>query len=256
MESKINQLLKQWPKSTVATAAWLERKGLYRQLVRGYVSSGWLQPMERGAYLRSGDSVDWLGGVYALQRQLNLGIYVGADTALSLKGLGHYLPLGGKSAVLLFSEKRATLPGWFRTHDWGVKLQYHFPKLFEKSNPSGFTEVKHEAFSVLVSAPERAILEVMHLATSNSAIEHAVELMDGLSTLRPQVIQALLESCRSAKVKRLFLWAAEAVRHDWFARLAPGRIDLGKGKRQLYHGGCFDTKYGITVPKREEASNV
>lgn len=256
MESKINQLLKQWPKGTVATAAWLEEHGLYRQLARRYLSSGWLQPLGRGAYLRAGDSVDWLGGLYALQRQLGLNIYAGAGTALLLKGMGHYLPLGDKSEVLLFSEHRMTLPGWFKKHAWGVPLQHHCPKLFEQSDPSGFTEVKREGFSVRVSAPERAILEVLHLATNNAAIEHAVELMDGLNTLRPQVLQELLQACRSVKVKRLFLWAAEAAGHDWFARLALDRVDLGKGKRQLYHGGCFDPKYKITVPKPEGSSRV
>ena len=256
MESKINQLLQQWPKGTVATASWLTAHGVYRQLVRRYLSSGWLQSLGRGAYLRAGDSADWLGGLYALQRQLGMSIYAGASTALALKGQGHYLPLGGKSAVILFSEHRTRVPGWFKQHAWGVRLQYHCPELFNQSLPSGFTEVKREGFSVRASAPERAILEVLHLAMNNVAIEHAVELMDGLSTLRPAVLQALLEACQSVKVKRLFLWAAEAAGHGWVARLALDRVDLGKGKRQLYHGGCFDPKYRITVPKRQDASRV
>ena len=60
--------------------------------------------------------------------------------------------------------------------------------------------------------------------------------------------------CR--KVKRLFLWAAESAGHDWFSRLAPERIDLGKGKRSVYSGGRFDAKYQITVPKQEESPIV
>jgi len=37
MESKINQLLKQWPKNTLATASWLEKHELYRQLTMRYI---------------------------------------------------------------------------------------------------------------------------------------------------------------------------------------------------------------------------
>ncbi|MDO9542813.1 MAG: type IV toxin-antitoxin system AbiEi family antitoxin domain-containing protein [Kiritimatiellia bacterium] len=256
MDSKINQILKQWPKGTVGTVSWLTEHGVYRQLARRYLSSDWLQLLGRGAYLRAGDSADWFGGLYALQRQQGLSTYVGASTALTLKGLGHYLPLGDKSEVLLFSEHRTTLPAWFRKHDWGVPVRHYCPKLFERSDSSGFTEVKREGFSVRASAPERAILEVLYLAMNNEAIEHAVEIMDGLSTLRPQVLQELLEACRSVKVKRLFLWAAESAGHNWFAKLAVDRVDLGKGKRQLYHGGSFDSKYRITVPKKEGSSRV
>ena len=256
MDSKINQILKQWPKGTVGTVAWLDEHGVYRQLARRYLSSGWLQSFGRGAYLRAGDSADWFGGLYALQRERGLSIYAGASTALAVKGLSHYLPLGDKAEVFIFSEHRKTLPGWFGKHDWGVPIQYHCPKLFERSDASGFTEVKRDGFSVRASAPERAILEVLHLAMNNEAIEHSVELIDGLSTLRPQVLQELLEACRSVKVKRLFLWAAEAAGHDWFAKVALDRVDLGKGNRQLYHGGGFDAKYRITVPKRKGSSSV
>ena len=120
----------------------------------------------------------------------------------------------------------------------------------------GFTEVKHGGFAIRISAPARAILEVLHLATTNAAIDHAVELMSGLSTLRPQIQQRLLEACRSAKVKRLFLWSAESAGHAWFKRLAVDRLAMGKGKRVLYRGGRFDAKYQITVPKEVEKAHV
>ena len=87
-------------------------------------------------------------------------------------------------------------------------------------------------------------------------VEHAVELMGGLSTLRPGVLQELLEACRSIKVKRLFLWAAEHSGHSWFARLSPGTLDLGVGKRVLYRGGRLDRTYHITVPPPEALRGV
>jgi hypothetical protein len=80
--------------------------------------------------------------------------------------------------------------------------------------------------------------------------------MNGLPTLRPNVVQQLLVACRSIKVKRLFLWAAEAAQHDWVTRLAPGKIDLGTNKRQLYKGGRLDAKYRITVPVSEGLPDV
>ena len=254
MISKLNDLLKQWPKGTVATASWLQEHGVYRQLARRYALSGWIQSIGRGAFLRSGDTVEWFGGVYALQTQLALKVHVGASTALLLKGLGHFLPLGKNAEVCLLSECRERLPAWFTRYAWDVRMRYASPRFLETSDPAGFTEVKHGDFSVRVSAPERAILEVLHEATTNDAIDHAVELMDGLGTLRPQVVQSLLEGCRSVKVKRLFLWAAESAGHQWLSRVAVECLDMGKGKRRLYRGGQLNTKYGITVPKREAAN--
>ncbi len=256
MDSKINKLLKDWSKGSVATSPWLQEHGVYRQLVRRYVASGWLKPLGRGAFLRAGETADWLGGLNALQQQLGMNVYPGAVTALSLKGLGHFLPMGGGEEVHLFSDQRKRLPAWFMHHEWGVRIQYEWPRLFGSSDPATFTEVKHGDFPVRISAPERAILEVLHMATSNGAIDHAVELMGGLSTLRPQLLQALLEDCRSLRVKRLFLWAAESAGHEWFSRLATENLDLGKGKRSLYRGGRFDPKYRITVPRGKEAAHV
>ena len=256
MESKLNQLMKKWPKGTVATGPWLQGHGVYRQLARRYVESGWIQPLGCGAFLHAEDAVDWFGGLYALQSQLNRSVYAGGSTALSLKGLGYHLPMGNKAAVSLFSERRERLPAWFTRHAWGVRIQYHSPRIFELSEPTGFTEVQHGAFSLRISAPERAILEVLHLATTNDAIINAVELMSGLGTLRPQVLQSLLEGCRSVKVKRVFLWAAESAGHEWFKRLATERLDLGKGKRSVFRNGRYDPKYRITVPKQEDSAHV
>ncbi len=255
-ESKLNYLLQSWPKGTPATQPWLESMGISRQLARKYLSSGWIVRFGRGVFVRPGDQVDWLGAVHSLQSQLDMKVHVGGLTALSLRGMAHYLPLGAGTQAFLFGEGRARLPGWFLNHEWGARVRYHCPKLFSNQVESGFTQVERGEYSVRVSAPERAILEVLHLATSNEAIEHAVELVGGLSTLRPQLLQELLEECRSVKVKRMLLWASEHSGHAWFARLSPQALDLGAGKRVLYRGGRLDRTYQITVPPGEGLQGV
>jgi hypothetical protein len=230
--------------------------GVSRQLARKYVSSGWLERFGRGVFVRPGDPVDWLGAVAALQRQLDLEVHVGGLSALSLKGMGHYLHLGADAQVFLFGEGRTRLPSWFLHYQWTVRVRYHCPMLFAGRVESGFTKIERGEYTVRLSAPERAILEVLHLATTNESLEHAVELVAGLSTLRPSVMQKLLEDCRSVKVKRLLLWAAEHWGHAWFARLEPDRLDLGVGKRVLYRGGRLDRTYQITVPPIEALQGV
>lgn len=81
------------------------------------------------------------------------------------------------------------------------------------------------------------------------AFESAQALMEALPTLRPKVVQSLLESCTSVKVKRLCLYLGDHLALPWRKRLDDSRIDLGTGKRQIVPGGRLDVRYGITVPR-------
>lgn len=252
MDSKLNNVLKNLPSGAVAAQGWLEQLGVYRQLTHRYVEEGWMERLGHGAFIRAGDKVDWLGGVYAMQAQLKLGVHVGADTALQMKGLAHFLAMGGRQEVHLFGTPGTKLPGWFGKHEWGVAAGFHCPRLFEGAEHVGFGEFRHERFTVRISAPERAVLENIYLAADNASLIHAHYLMEGLSTLRPAVVQELLEACRSVRVKRYFLWSAETAGHAWFRQMDPAAVDLGAGKRQLFRGGRYDPRYQITVPVLEE----
>lgn len=252
MDSKLNRVLKNLPGGTVAAQSWLERLGVYRQLSRRYLTEGWLEKLGYGAYIRSGDTVDWIGGVYTMQEQLALRVHIAADTALQLKGLGHYLPMGEAQAVQLFGVPGGSLPGWFTNHSWGVRVQFHSPRLFYGGGDVGYTTFRHERFSVQISAPERAILEQIYLAVDNPSLEYTYELMTGLSNLRPAEVQTLLNACRSVRVKRYFLWSAESSGHAWFRHLDLTKVNLGSGKRQLFKGGEYDPGYQITVPPVKE----
>ncbi len=253
---KLNQLLKKWQKGTVTTKAHLDRLGIYRQLVAKYVHYGWLDRLGPGAFLRSGDHVDWRGAIYALQTQLGMTVHVGGRSALELQGLSHFVPLGRQKSIILVSDQPERLPAWFRNHRWKDSLEHHCLSLFERVPDKATATLDCGGFHVFMSSAERAVMEQMRLVSTNGEVEHAYQLMEGLSTLRPNVVQELLVNCRSVKVKRLFLWSAETTGHAWFDRLDPSRVDLGRGKRQLYEGGHLNQKYQITVPKQEELPSV
>ena len=81
----------------------------------------------------------------------------------------------------------------------------------------------------------------------------ADKLMEGLTTLSPRRLSALLAACRSVKVKRLALWFADRHGHAWAKPLDRTRVDLGVGNRVLEPGGRLDRTYQITVPREMEA---
>ena len=104
-----------------------------------------------------------------------------------------------------------------------------------------------------MSAPERAILELLDEVPQRETFHQADMLMEGLRNLSPRRLQKLLADCRSIKVKRLFLWFAERHNHAWLKKLDRNGINLGRGKRMLVRGGKLDTKYNITVPENLDA---
>lgn len=247
--SKINQLLKKWQPGTVATSRWFEEQGIYQQLVQRYQRSSWIDRIGHGAFIRSGDRVEWEGAVFAIQEQLGLPVHIGGKTALQMQGYGHFLQLGKKCPVSLFGTPGTRLPLWFDVFRSGIDLHYLMAHLFSSTNRLGLTKKVVGTFEISLSTPERAVLELLYLVPQEESFEEAGLLMEGLNTLRPVLVQALLEKCRSIKVKRLFLHLAEKQNHPWFKKLDTARVNLGKGKRSLIKGGHFDAKYQISVPK-------
>ena len=106
-----------------------------------------------------------------------------------------------------------------------------------------------------MSAPERAVLELLDEVPERETFHQADVLMEGLRNLSPRKLQTLLVDCRSVKVKRLFLWFAERHNHAWLQKLDRKPIDLGSGKRMLVRGGKLDPKFNITVPENLDAAS-
>jgi hypothetical protein len=104
-------------------------------------------------------------------------------------------------------------------------------------------------WTMIVSTPERAVLELLDELPRHESFHQVDKLMEGLSDLSARRLQPLLEACRSVKAKRLFFFFAHRHRHAWLERLDRRAVDLGKGKRMLVKGGRLDPAHGITVPR-------
>jgi len=253
-KSKINRLISQWPRGTLATASYLNTEGFSHDLLTKYKKSGWVQPFGRGAYILYGDKVEWPGALYALQTQLGLNVHPGGMTALELKGYAHYLPTG-KRKVFLYGKQGQVLPNWFKGERLGVDIIMTRTNLFPEESQEGLSEFKERDCSIRISSPERAAMEMLHLVPGKVGFDEAFLIMENLATLRSEIVQRLLVMCRSIKVRRLFMFMAEKHRHPWVSDLDVSRLDLGKGKRMIVPNGRFDRKYRITVPRTCLPSN-
>jgi hypothetical protein len=250
-KTKINRLINLWTVGTPSATSYLNDIGFSRDLLVKYKNSGWLESFGRGAYIRSGDRVTWLGALFTLQAQLGLSVHAGGKTALERKGYAHYLPARQKR-VFLYGPRGLILPAWFKGDRFGVEFVVTRTNIFPPESREGFTEFQEKDFSVRISSPERAMLEMLHLVPLKVGFDEARLVMGNLVTLRPEVVQGLLEACRSVKVKRLFLYMAENQGHAWLSQVDLSKVDLGKGKRMIVSNGRYDAKYQITVPVDRE----
>ncbi|HEY8968289.1 MAG TPA: type IV toxin-antitoxin system AbiEi family antitoxin domain-containing protein [Puia sp.] len=234
---KLNQLFDLQPSGVILQSSWLKQQGYSHDLQQRYKRSKWLLPIGAGAYIRAGDKPSVEGAVYALQRQSNLSIHPAAITALQ--------PQSAK--FVLFGGAREKLPSWFTKHDWGVPVDFH-PTSFLDPH-AGLTEIELKGLQLTASGPARALMECLYLARHHQDLIECYELMEGLNDLQSEEVQALLENCRSIKVKRLFLYMADRAGHEWLEYMYGTNIELGKGKRSIIRNGVYENGYRITVPK-------
>ncbi|EOQ90755.1 PF11459 family protein [Leptospira yanagawae serovar Saopaulo str. Sao Paulo = ATCC 700523] len=222
-----------------------------------YRRSGWIQAIGSGAYTRSGDDLQWQGGVWGLQKQLNLPIHVGGKTAIEEAGYAQYLNLG-KQKVYLIADPDTKLPTWFQKTNWNAQIGFSQSSLFGGFNRNqnnldqSLKTVSFGKLDILYSTVERAILEYLDWVPDKHSFDEAHEIMENLTSLRPKLMQSLLERCHSVKAKRLFCAIASKVNHPWFSKLEIDKVDLGSGNRHLIDGGEYDSKYKITIKARNE----
>ncbi len=259
-KTKLNLLLRNWPDGKIKSSIWLNAEGYGANLIQKYKGNHWIEAIGIGAFKKSGDQVTWLAALECLQKQLKSEVHVGGKTAIEFAGKAQYLKMQ-ETSVLVLSNKKEAQPSWMKKFNWSVQIDFKVKNIFksdlvfgEKAN--GFTSIDSDKASVIVSAPERAYLEYLDELPKYGSYTEAKELMENMISLRPKMVQHLLENCTSVKVKRLFLHFAEKINHPWFKKLNLKNIELGSGKRVVFENGVLDKKYNITVPKDESYEDV
>ena len=272
---KLNQLERLLPEGLLVDAAWLEKQGYSRALRHQYVSAGWLEQPVRGVYHRQRTISSWEQIVISLQALLRYPVSVGGRSALELQGYAHYLPASPDIRTIhLYTEKK--LPGWLSKLPGNAHFISHNRSRFlspihqdvdaltidDAGSSTDLTSLPEELlimpwgqwkWPLVISSPERAILELMDELPQNESFHQVDMIMEGLVNLRPRRLQGLLEDARSVKVKRLFFFFADRHQHKWLSHLNREKVNLGSGKRVVFKGGKLDPKYHITVPEELNA---
>ncbi|MBP7554904.1 MAG: type IV toxin-antitoxin system AbiEi family antitoxin domain-containing protein [Chitinophagaceae bacterium] len=232
---------------------------LGRHAIDNLLKSNELYIISKGVYARSGTTPTWETVLYSLQKYFSLDVVAGGITALELMGYGHYANLKGVARIHLYSSMK--LPKWIHEAPYDVEFIEHSNKellgrgeknisAFSLSQYSVSYSWRKDAPPLLISGPERALLEIISGIPKYISAEHAYQLMQGLTTLSPDKMQELLENCNSIKMRRLFFWLADHFNYTWLKKIDRSKINLGMGNRVIVKGGKFNKQYKITVPEQ------
>lgn len=247
MSTKIKQLQRQSQDTPVLFAAWMEQQGITRSEMADLVGRGWLRRIASGVYCFDGYTPTLTAVLYSYRKLLGKKYVLGASTAMELRGFSHFGHMG-EEPFFLYEPGGEHIPTWLQTGTLLGDLRFFSTNLFNGSD-LGIELLEVEGYDVYVSSPERAILEALYLTPRHHSLMDIYYVAEMLTTLRPKVLQQLLESSRSVKVNRLLLYFADKARLPWLKQLDPTKIHLGKGTRALATPGVYVDKYRITVPQ-------
>lgn len=180
--------------------------GVSSALAHHYLKSGWLSRLGRGVFMFPNDSLREQDCLKFLARRLP-GLHVGGKTALAWLGVRHHLP--AHEPLWLWGDAKARIPVWFRQR---FHARYTARNPFASSLPKdfGLHSLPENPGGVLVSVPERAVLEMLSEVGIHQGIEEARNILEGARALRPNVLATLLKHSLRVKVGRLcVLWAAQ-----------------------------------------------
>jgi hypothetical protein len=200
--------------------------GISADLAVHYVRAGWLVRLARGVYCRPHDGPMLHPSLLLLQRRID-GLHVGGKSALDWYGVRHYL--SEQPMLHLYGWMAARLPDWFTER---FPSEYHRKRLFDEQPDAllhaGPLEKRDGA--PRVSAPERALLEVLSEVGVRQPLQEARELAEGTYSLRTDVLRDLLERCTSIKTVRLCLHLGRELSLPWAAKLDPAKLPTGSAR--------------------------
>ena len=259
---RLKPLLDKVPPGFMVDTPWLKAQGIDSKSIHDYVARGWLERVIRGVYRRplpegveSPYQGSWEIALLSLQRLMNYGVHLGGESALDVAGYAHYLTLGGTVRVCFYGEA----PSWLKRLPMQTQIVLRRRTLFG-DDPAGIddagldtgasgTTVEVWRWPIRASSPERAVLEALDELPNHASFDNLDKIFEGLTTLRPKRLMALLTACRSVKVRRLFFVYADRHAHGWRKYLDTSKIDFGSGPRALVKGGRLHPAYRIHVPE-------
>ncbi|RDU99423.1 hypothetical protein DWV00_09485 [Trinickia dinghuensis] len=203
------------PRSQPLGLRYFAALGIDAQQVSELVQQGWLRRLSEDAYLLRGDQPG-VDGTIAYLRAFIPNLHVGGRTALEWHRMMHHLRF--RDRIDLWGRGYCSIPSW-AVHR--LACSYYSHSLFDTGMDEGYG-LKPLAWrhpQVLVSVPERAILEYVSVSLELVLIEDVRDLIGSLRNVRLNVLQELVDCCPRRDVVWGLKFLAEDEGVDWARQL-------------------------------------
>lgn len=207
----VQRLMREAPKSQPMDSSMLREQGVSIPLALRLVELGWLYRLSGGAYLLTGDAPSPEGTIAYLSRRIS-GLHVGGKTALDWQGVRHNVMF--RERLVLWGQTHYPFPAWVRD----VTLYgYQTTRLFDDRVPYGkwLKPVPGRHPNVMVSLPERALVELVSQLGRGQSLEEVQNLMVMMRNLRRSVLDEVLEHCTKVTVVRMVCKLGRESGYDW-----------------------------------------
>lgn len=225
-KSKLRALYTRLAPGTPLTSDDLAGLGISADLAVHYVRAGWLTRLTRGVFSRPNDTLALHPSLTLLQRRL-AGLHVGGKSALDWYGVRQYV--AQQPVLQLYGWVAGQLPDWFTER---FPAEYHRKRVFDEQ-PGALLHVgpfENRNGAPQVSAPERALLELLSDVGVRQPLQEARELVENAYSLRVDVLRELLERCTSVKTVRLCLQLGREAALPWAAKLDSATLPTGSDR--------------------------
>lgn len=221
------QLLAELPRGQPLGTAWLRLRGLAPKQVARLAQEGWLKRLGHGVYLLPGDKLDRDASLAWLARSMP-GLHVAGKTALAWRGVRHNLAF--QQTLTLWGDKPGRLPEWFTAE---FPAHYQATHIFDAQMPPqlGLAPLPAGRSDMLVSTPERALLELLNDVGKRQGLEEARHLVEGVRSPRLQVLDDLFSHLHRIKVVRLADMLANELELPWRSVAREHSVRMAGGER-------------------------
>ena len=244
--TNLKHLISKTPLNMIFLASWLEKQQISAKSIYDHKKYGWLDSLDRGAFIKKGIKPTMLSAVNDMQYQTDYKLHIGGYYALDqYHNIRHFIRQNLKAE--LFTSERRSLYKWFQNT---FKNEYILSKTSFLPDDIGLEEIEVDGLKIKVSTPERAFLEMLY--TDNITTREAYQVLELMTVLKPNLITDLLAQCKSVKVKRLFMYLALQTGYSWFNKIDKRQINFGSGVRVIDKNGKFNKEFNIIIDQISE----
>jgi hypothetical protein len=221
------EVLAKLPRGEPLSTATLREYGVNEFRASDLARSGWLTHLGRGVYMLPGDTLSRDSCLAFLTHRM-AGFHVGGKAALDWRGVRQNVSF--REVLTLWGDAPKRLPRWFTER---YLSRYQATRLFDDQLPKGLglQSLPTGRSDVLVSVPERALLELLSDVGKTQQLEETRQLVELLHALREKVLDQLLTHTTRIKVVRLAELLGRELALPWAGTAARHSKRIGGGKR-------------------------